>query len=247
MDQLSVLRLRMSEPPKNQGDESRDLAQAGAVNRRSESSLANVRMFMFQGSDAELLRRLRDRMPGAVTLLHARFGQDVNRLVRRLLGADPDHEDIVHEVFIKLMGKAHTVNEAEALVGWVRKVAVNTVHSELRKRRVRRLFWASEVERAEPAWDGVGTAEGHQVSVKTYALMERMAPDERIAFVLRFVEGLTVPEIAEQCDCSVATVKRRIARASEYLAPLRQNFQAVMQDTNQASSGASTGAELGAP
>jgi RNA polymerase sigma-70 factor, ECF subfamily len=186
-------------------------------------------------------------MPGAVTLLHARFGQDVNRLVRRLLGSDPDHEDIVHEVFIKLMAKAHTVNEPEALVGWVRKVTVNTVHSELRKRRVRRLFWAAEVERGEPTWDGVGTAEGHQVSVKTYAILGRMAPDERIAFVLRYVEGLTVPEIAEQCECSVATVKRRIARAAEYLAPLRRNFDAVLQDTNRAGSGAAESAEGGTP
>ncbi len=131
------------------------------------------------------------------------------------------------------MGKAHTVNEPEALVGWVRKVTVNTVHSELRKRRVRRLFWQSEVSRGEPVWDGVGTAEGHQVTAKTYALLAGMAPDERIAFVLRYVEGLTVPEIAEQCDCSVATVKRRIARAAEFLAPLRQNFDAVLQDANQ--------------
>lgn len=237
----------MSEPPHNIGSDGREGPEAHAAVRRAEPSLGNVRMFLFQGSDAELLRRLRDRMPGAVTLLHARFGQDVNRLVRRLLGSDADHEDIVHEVFIKLMAKAHTVNEAEALVGWVRKVTVNTVHSELRKRRVRRLFWQSEVDRGEPVWDGVGTVEGHQVSVKTYAIMQRMAPDERIAFVLRYVEGLTVPEIADQCDCSVATIKRRIARAAEYLAPLRQNFDAVLQDANRMPSGETGTIERGAP
>lgn len=238
----------MTEPPTSEGEEGREASQAGAALRRVESSsFGNVRMFLFQGSDDELLRRLRDRMPGAVALLHARFGQDVNRLVRRLLGADPDHEDIVHEVFIKLMGKAHTVNEAEALVGWVRKVTVNTVHSELRKRRVRRLFWASEVERGEPVWDGVGTAEGHQVSVKTYAILARMAPDERIAFILRYVEGLTVPEIAEHCDCSVATVKRRIARAAEHLAPLRQNFDAVLRDANLPVNAAAETADWRAP
>lgn len=226
------MRLKMSEPPVTEGDEGRDVSASSSSFKRAESSFGNVRMFLFQGSDAELLRRLRDRMPGAVTLLHARFGQDVNRLVRRLLGADSDHEDIVHEVFIKLMAKAHTVNEPEALVGWVRKVTVNTVHSELRKRRVRRLFWANEASRGELVWDGVGTAEGHQVSVKTYAILARLGPDERIAFVLRYVEGLTVPEIAEQCDCSVATVKRRIARAAVELAPLRQNFAAVSQESS---------------
>jgi hypothetical protein len=57
----------MSEPPHNIGSDGREGPEADAAVRRAEPSLGNVRMFLFQGSDAELLRRLRDRMPGAVT------------------------------------------------------------------------------------------------------------------------------------------------------------------------------------
>ncbi len=181
-------------------------------------------MLVYQGNDAELLKRLRDRAPGANTMLHARFGSEVNRLVWRLLGADTDHNDLVQDIFEKLMRTAHQVREPDALVGWVRAVTVNAVRSELRKRKVRRLFMRAEVDRPEPVRDGVGNAEGREVLKKLYRVLDAMPADDRIAFVLRYVEGLSVPEVAEQCGCSLATTKRRIARAHERLSVLREDY-----------------------
>lgn len=181
-------------------------------------------MLVYHGTDAELLRRLQERAPGASTMLHARFGGEVNRLVWRLLGADNDHNDLVQDVFEKLMRTTHQVREPDALIGWVRTVTVNAVRSELRKRKVRRLFLRSEMERPEPMRDGVGNAEGREVLKKMYRVLDAMPADDRIAFVLRYVEGLSVPEVAEQCGCSLATTKRRIARAQERLSVLRDDY-----------------------
>jgi len=184
-------------------------------------------MLVYQGTDAELLKRLQERAPGANTMLHARFGPEVNRLVWRLLGADMDHDDLVQDIFEKLMRTTHQVREPDALVGWVRAVTVNAVRSELRKRKVRRLFFRSESERSEPVRDGVGSAEGREVLKKLYRVLDGLPADDRIAFVLRYVEGLSVPEVAEQCNCSLATVKRRIARAQTQLATLRESYMEV--------------------
>lgn len=181
-------------------------------------------MLVYQGTDADLLKRLQERTPGANTMLHARFGQEVNRLVWRLLGADVDHDDLVQDIFEKLMRTTHQVREPDALIGWVRAVTVNAVRSELRKRKVRRLFFRSEAERGEPVRDGVGSAEGREVLKKLYRALDVMPSDDRIAFVLRYVEGLSVPEVAEQCGCSLATVKRRIGRAQVQLAALRESY-----------------------
>lgn len=191
---------------------------------RVEAGPGNVLMLVYQGTDAELLRRLQERAPGASTMLHARFGGEVNRLVWRLLGADNDHNDLVQDVFEKLMRTTHQVREPDALIGWVRTVTVNAVRSELRKRKVRRLFLRSEMERPEPMRDGVGNAEGREVLKKMYRVLDAMPADDRIAFVLRYVEGLSVPEVAEQCGCSLATTKRRIARAQERLSVLRDDY-----------------------
>ena len=37
--------------------------------------------------------------------------------------------------------------------------------------------------------------------------------DKFIAFALRFVDGMELVEVAEACEVSLATIKRRLARA----------------------------------
>jgi RNA polymerase sigma-70 factor (ECF subfamily) len=48
--------------------------------------------------------------------------------------------------------------------------------------------------------------------------LARMPPAERIAWVLRHVEGETLEDVARACGCSLATAKRRIAAAEARLA-----------------------------
>jgi RNA polymerase sigma factor (sigma-70 family) len=50
-----------------------------------------------------------------------------------------------------------------------------------------------------------------------YGLIERLNPEERIALVLRRVERLEIPEIAEQMGISTSTVKRRLNAAEARL------------------------------
>jgi RNA polymerase sigma-70 factor (ECF subfamily) len=45
--------------------------------------------------------------------------------------------------------------------------------------------------------------------------LDRLSAAERIAWMLRHVEGLPLEEIAQECECSLATVKRRIAAAAK--------------------------------
>jgi RNA polymerase sigma-70 factor (ECF subfamily) len=47
----------------------------------------------------------------------------------------------------------------------------------------------------------------------TYAILAAMDVDERIAFALRFIDGMELTEVAEACGVSLATIKRRLARA----------------------------------
>jgi RNA polymerase sigma-70 factor (ECF subfamily) len=49
-------------------------------------------------------------------------------------------------------------------------------------------------------------------------VLRKMPADQRIAWMLRRVEGLQLPEVAHVCACSLATVKRRIAAADAEMA-----------------------------
>ncbi len=208
-----------------QRDTSEDPGELGSAPRVK----APVKVIGFRGSDAELLERLHRDGDGAAGLLHDRFSGEVNGLVWRLLGPDQDHDDIVQVVFCRLLQHVHKVREADKLRSWVRSVTVNSVYSELRKRGVRRLFFANESRKPEQFVDAPATLESRDLLARIYTELNRMPANERMAFSLRYIEGKQLSEVAELCGCSLATVKRRVARAEQRVEHLRQAFEELSQ------------------
>ena len=168
------------------------------------------------GSDAELLARVRAGAPGIGAALYDRLGADVNRVVWRFLGADPDHDDLVQVVFVKILEGVGRVRDPDALQSWAVSVAVNTVRSELRRRTLRRWLvpgrWGT---RPPDVAADVMDPEARSSLRRIYGLLDELGADERIAFVLRYMEERPLAEAAELCGCSLATFKRRLRRASD--------------------------------
>ena len=50
-----------------------------------------------------------------------------------------------------------------------------------------------------------------------YAALANLPLEERLAWTFRHVEGASLEEVAAGCDCSLATAKRRIVKASRTL------------------------------
>jgi RNA polymerase sigma-19 factor, ECF subfamily len=96
------------------------------------------------------------------------------------------------------------------------RIAVNLV-SEFRLRAHRdpvtydseTLAELAEIAGVESSPDAERAAEAQQVE----ALLEQLPPLYRAIFVLRKRDGLSYPEIAQQLDISVHTVKKYLARA----------------------------------
>jgi RNA polymerase sigma-70 factor (ECF subfamily) len=163
-------------------------------------------------ADAELLERVRDEPVQGAGLLYARFSDDVNRLVWRLLGADADHHDIVQQVFLKILQHCDALREPEKLASWVQSITVNTVYEELRKREVRRIF-LRESQPAEIHPSLVHDVEVRDFLLRAKAILDKLPAKERIVFALHILEGQTLHEISATCGYSLATAKRRLAAA----------------------------------
>ncbi len=60
-----------------------------------------------------------------------------------------------------------------------------------------------------------------------YEVVGRMDADARIAFTLRFVDGMELAEIAGACGVSLATIKRRLKAAEADFAERGQAHEAL--------------------
>lgn len=141
-----------------------------------------------------------------------RYQERINRLVWRLLGADAEHSDVVQQVLVNVLDSIGNLKEAGALEGWVVRITINTVRREIRARKYRRLVRFSD---HVPEQGTHGDVHEPLFAARFRKALEPLRPHDRIAFALRFFEGHPLAEVATLCECSLATAKRRIARAKE--------------------------------
>jgi RNA polymerase sigma-70 factor (ECF subfamily) len=152
----------------------------------------------------------------AAAWLFDTYQAEVNRIVWTLLGADGDHDDIVHEAMCSILKSAHRVTDTDKLKGWVRIVTVNTVRLTLRKRRWLKLFGALDDDAEGDRFEALVPDEGQRETARhTYRALSTLTADERSALVLRHIEGFELTEVAEAMGCSLATIKRWLARAED--------------------------------
>jgi RNA polymerase sigma-70 factor (ECF subfamily) len=151
--------------------------------------------------------------PGSILSLFDRFGPVINRLVWRLLGPDPEHSDVVHDVIVAVLESIGEVKNPSLLEQWICGVAVNTVRRELRRRKFFGLFHlVPNPDHDHTAPDGCGA---HMALRRFYEALDGMPADDRNVFVLRFVEGFAPREIAAMCERPSYWVTRHLTRARE--------------------------------
>jgi len=147
------------------------------------------------------------------------------RIYRLLLGMvrDPDAAEILtQECFLKAYRKRASFR-GEASVGvWLLKIAVNLGrdHRRSRWREFRDRSFSSNEEGAElgrklpdPHASQEQALLGREEVAAVWAAVEGLSAQQRAAFVLRFVEEMSLEEIAEAMSLRLGTVKTHLFRA----------------------------------
>jgi RNA polymerase sigma-70 factor (ECF subfamily) len=142
---------------------------------------------------------------------YRQYSPFVAAVVYRLLGRDHDVDDVVQDVFVAAASGLSRIREPGALKGWLATVAVRLSMRRLRWRRMRGFLGLDASRENDIAANAVDPAD-RVLLAKIYALLDQVPAAERSAWVLHRIEGETLPAVAEMCECSLATVKRRIER-----------------------------------
>jgi RNA polymerase sigma-70 factor (ECF subfamily) len=170
----------------------------------------------FSGDDATLVAAVREGRPGARAEFFNRYAGDVERLLTHILGFDRELSDILQETYTRAFASLDSLKDPTALKRWLLGVASRTAQKVLRTRARRawlRYFTDDADEsRHEPVTMGVDVQSVRAVRA-VYAILEGLTVDQRVAFTLRFVDGMDVGEVAEALGVSLSTAKRRLRRA----------------------------------
>ncbi len=190
-----------------------------------------------QADDATLARAASAGDPRATGVVWDRFSPLVRRVLRRTLGPQAEVESLLQNVFVRVLEQLNSLPKSAQLRPFIVSVTVKVLNAELRRHRFRRLLrlrspWHASDEQADTADSTTRSALS-----ALYRILDQLDADARLAFTLRHFEGLPITELASATDASLASAKRRLARASARVQAAVKHDAALSAYAAAASSG----------
>jgi RNA polymerase sigma-70 factor (ECF subfamily) len=150
------------------------------------------------------------------TELYVRFSPYIAGIGFRLLGRNSEVDDLVQEVFFAAFKQRAQLRDLNAAKSWLAVITVRKARERLRMRRLRQFVGLESCTPLELTYQTM-PADDRALLSRIYQVLDRLNVDCRLAWILRYIEGERLEQVAERCGCSLATAKRRIAAAQAHL------------------------------
>lgn len=144
------------------------------------------------------------------------------RFFFRLTGRQATAEDLVHEVFLRMIRYRHTYQAegdgAGAFESWMYRIARNTLADNARKHRYEVIAGDVEMESVESGRPTPFDAAAKRQDLNLlYRALRRLPDDKRELLVLTRFQNLSYEQIGRILGCESGTVKGRVFRAMKEL------------------------------
>lgn len=168
---------------------------------------------MEQPSDEVLIEKSRGGDMAAFKTLVIRHEGKVAGVVRSMLGAIPEAEDVGQEVFIRFYDSLDKFRGDAKVSTYLVRIAINLALNEIkRKKRTSSRFTSIE------AANGIkGQEDTMDLKEQLKYEFSRLDPDFQAVATLRLIEGYSTDETAEILGIPMGTVLSRLARAQQKL------------------------------
>jgi RNA polymerase sigma-70 factor (ECF subfamily) len=145
---------------------------------------------------------------------HAGF---VASVALRVLGRPSEVDDLVQDVFLRVLPRLGALRDPAAVRGWLAVITARLARRRLRSRRWKVWFGIGGDEDYAELADSAASPQDRALLGELYRALDRLPVGQRLAWTLRHVEGLELAAVADACGCSLATVKRWIGAAEATL------------------------------
>jgi RNA polymerase sigma-70 factor (ECF subfamily) len=170
--------------------------------------------------ELKLMQQIARGDESAVAELYNRFGGLVFRVARQLLPTQPEAEDAVQEIFVRLWQTADRFDPERAkLVTWVMLIARRHLIDQLRRKSVRPKSTGLEQDALQALPQAPVKFPGHrqEQSVTIERCLADLPELQRIVIERSYLQGFTLREVSRQLDAPLGTVKSALSRGLQKL------------------------------
>jgi len=186
--------------------------------------------------EAEVVRRCQAGDEEAFRQIVEKHQSKVFGIIYRIVRNRNDAEDIAQHVFSKIYLSIKGFDFRSSLITWVYKITVNECYDYLRKAKVRKLVYESDLgedDQRSMENSQLGMDRRVRIDVKTekrdylMKILSKVSEEERVLLIQKEVEGRTVQELAETTGLNENTIKVKLFRARQKLVKAAAKFGKV--------------------
>ena len=182
--------------------------------------------------EGALVRRAQSGDEAAFREIVERYQSKVFSIIHGIVRQRNDVEDIAQQVFTKVYFSIGNFDFRSSLITWIYKITVNECFDYLRKKKVRKLVYESDlsedearrVENTEPSVRQVPADVNLARRDYIFKLLTKVSDEERNLLMLKEVEGHSVEELAEMTGMNENTIKVKLFRARQKLVKAAQRL-----------------------
>jgi len=182
--------------------------------------------------EGALVRRAQAGDQAAFREIVEHYQSKVFSIIHGIVRQRNDVEDIAQQVFTKVYFSIGNFDFRSSLITWIYKITVNECFDYLRKKKVRKLVYESDlsedearrVENTEPSVRQVPADVKLARRDYIFKLLSKVSEEERNLLMLKEVEGHSVEELAEMTGMNENTIKVKLFRARQKLVKAAQRL-----------------------
>ena len=175
-----------------------------------------------EASDRDLLMHVREGDESALNELIGRKTKPLIQLCQRILGDAEEARDVVQVTFFKVWENRRKFDDRWSPNTWIYRIASNLSIDHLRSRRSREKCHEPVRQHLRQVADSRAQCDLSRLQqTEVAAIFRELSADlsekQRMVFLLRELEGLSSPEVAEILGCRESTVRNHLFNARKVL------------------------------
>ena len=161
-------------------------------------------------NDSELLELFRnpESRNFAFNLIIRKYQERIYWHVRRMLICHDDTNDVVQNTFIKVWKGLKGFREESKLYTWLLSIAINESLSFLKKKRIRKFFYLTDLEKElTHSLESDVYFEGNELQQKLQKAILTLPQKQRLVFNMKYFDNMKYEDMAEMIGTSTGALK----------------------------------------
>ncbi len=177
-------------------------------------------------SDEELMSLLIECEKLAFDELYIRYSKSMLNYFYRMLYFDKERaEDMLHDLFLKIIEKPFLFNTEKKFSTWIYTVAGNMLKNEFRDTQIHSGHKKAYGDQQETRVDNGQKVDSKLFFSKLNRELDKFDIELKQIFVLRHFDEMSIKEIAEIVSCPEGTVKSRLFYMNKKLSVSLADFR----------------------